>query len=111
MQNQNSEMQTCIQNCLECHAICLNMLSNHCLEAGGKHVEQKHFKLMMDCAQICMVSADFMLRQSDHHKHICAECVEICTACADSCDAIGDMETCAAACRKCAATCGAMAKS
>ena len=108
MQNLSSEMQQCIQNALDCHATCLHMLSNHCLEAGGKHVEPKHFKLMLDCAQICITSADFMLRQSDHHQHICAECAEICTACADSCEAVGDMQTCVDACRKCAASCGAM---
>ena len=101
-------MQQCIQNCLDCHATCLNMQVNHCLEAGGKHVEPAHFKLMMDCAQICQVSADFMLRQSEHHKHICAECAEICGQCADSCEQVGDMQDCVDACRKCAQTCGAM---
>lgn len=42
----SAEMQQCIQNCLDCPAMCLNMRANHCLEAGGKHVEQGHFKLM-----------------------------------------------------------------
>ena len=104
-------MQQCIRNCLDCHATCLTMQANHCLEVGGAHVEQKHFKLMMDCAQICMVSADFMLRKSDHHPHICAECAEICNACADSCEAVGDMDLCVQACRKCAQSCGAMGQS
>ena len=111
MQHLSSEMQTCIQNALDCHVSCTNMLSNHCLEMGGKHVEPKHFKLMLDCAQICITSADFMARMSDHHTHICAECAEICLACAASCDAVGGMQECADAARKCAATCGAMAKS
>ena len=111
MQTLSSEMQQCIQNCLDCHATCLTMQANHCLEAGGKHVEQTHFKLMMDCAQICITSADFMLRQSAHHKHICAECADICNACADSCEAVGDMQMCVEACRKCAQSCGAMGQS
>ena len=111
MQHLSSEMQQCIQNCLDCHATCLTMQTNHCLEAGGKHVEPAHFKLMMDCAQICITCADFMLRQSEHHQHICAECAEICNACADSCEAVGDMETCVEACRKCAQSCGAMGQS
>ena len=76
--------------------------------SGGKHVEPTHFKLMLDCAQICITSADFMARQSAHHTHICAECAEICNACADSCEQVGDMDTCVQACRKCAQTCGAM---
>ncbi len=108
MQHLSSEMQECIQNALDCHATCLSMMANHCLAVGGKHVEQSHFKIMMDCAQICITSADFMARQSDHHPHICAECAEICEACATSCEAVGDMQECVDACRKCAASCGAM---
>jgi hypothetical protein len=54
----NSEMQTCIQACQECHNECLMHASQHCLEVGGKHVEPKHFRLMLSCAEICQTSAD-----------------------------------------------------
>lgn len=104
------EMQQCIDNCQKCHATCLQMLSQHCLEAGGKHVEPAHFRLMLDCAQICQVSVDFMLRGSKHHPHICRECAEINEQCAQSCEALGDMEDCVAACRACVQSCGEMAK-
>lgn len=110
MNHTPSEMQTCIDNCQKCHAVCLSHLSTHCLEAGGAHVEPNHFRLMLDCVQICATSADFMLRGSKHHAHICAECAEICEECAASCEAIGGMEECVAACRACAATCRAMAQ-
>nr|WP_017740183.1 hypothetical protein [Scytonema hofmannii] len=29
----NQEMQQCIQNCLDCHSICLNTV-NYCLQKG-----------------------------------------------------------------------------
>lgn len=110
MHQMNTEMQTCIDNCQKCHATCLMHLSGHCLEVGGAHVAPDHFKLMLDCAQICAVSADFMLRGSKHHAHLCAECAEICEGCAASCEALGDMDDCVAACRACAASCRAMAE-
>ena len=109
MHHTTPEMQQCIDNCQACHATCLGHLSQHCLEMGGAHVEPNHFRLMMDCAQICAVSVDFMLRGSAHHAHICAECAEICEKCAASCEALGDMDECVAACRACAQTCRAMA--
>jgi len=109
MHQTTPEMQQCIQNCQECHAACLSHAANHCLAVGGAHVEQSHFRLMMDCAQICQTSADFMLRGSTHHAHVCAECADVCDDCAKSCEAVGDMDECVAACRKCAESCRAMA--
>ena len=50
------EMKACIDNCLSCYATCFGMAMNHCLEAGGKHTEPAHFKLMMACAEICRTS-------------------------------------------------------
>lgn len=109
MQNLSSEMQQCIQNCLDCHSTCLHMAATHCLQMGGPHVQQNHYRLMLDCAQICQVSADFMLRSSPHHPHLCRECAEICRSCADDCERVGDMEECVKACRTCAESCSAMA--
>lgn len=108
-QNLSPEMQQCIENCQNCHATCLTMLTNHCLEVGGAHLEKEHVRLMMDCIQICQASADFMLRQSKHHAHICKECAEICQQCADSCEKVGGMDECVQACRACVGTCGSMA--
>src|SRR5436305_14968655 len=102
-------MIRCIENCLNCYKVCLNMAMNHCLEMGGKHVEPKHFQLMMACAEICRTSAHFMLIGTSHHKHVCKECAEICAECADDCERIGDMDDCVKMCRKCAASCKAMA--
>lgn len=110
MHHMSAEMQQCIENCQKCHAICLSMSSNHCLEVGGAHVAPDHFRLMMDCAQICATSADFMLRGSKHHPHVCAECADICEDCAKSCEQLDGMEECVKACRACVESCSAMAK-
>jgi hypothetical protein len=82
---------------------------NHCLEAGGKHVEPPHFRLMMACAEMCRTSAHFMLISTPHHKHTCKECAEICAECASDCKRIGGMDECVAICEACADSCRRMA--
>ena len=82
MHHIDPDMKACMDACHECHITCLHMAMNHCLEAGGRHAEPQHMKLMLDCAQICSVAIDFMARKSEHHRHICRECAEICRACA-----------------------------
>lgn len=115
MQHQqiSQEMQECITNCLNCHAICLETIG-YCLRQGGDHAEAAHLRLMQDCVQICMASADFMLRMSDFHQRICRICAEICDACAKDCEKFtGDemMQRCAEACRRCAESCRKMSAS
>ncbi|NOG73571.1 MULTISPECIES: four-helix bundle copper-binding protein [Roseicella] len=109
MHHMTAEMQACIDECLRCHSTCLGMAMNHCLEAGGKHVEPEHFRLMLACAEMCQTSANFMLIGTRHHKHTCRECAEICEECARSCEQVGGMDDCVQACRRCAESCRKMA--
>jgi hypothetical protein len=105
------EMQQCIQNCLSCHSICLSTVT-HCLQQGGHHAGSGHIRLLLDCAEICQTSANFMLRGSDLHPRTCGVCAEVCTRCAEDCARFGDdaqMQACAAACRRCADSCRYMA--
>ncbi len=105
------EMQQCIDDCLECHSICL-MTANHCLEMGGKHAEAGHVRLLLDCAEICQTSANFMLRDSQLHGLTCGTCAEVCLRCAADCERFPDdeqMMACAEVCRRCAASCREMA--
>jgi hypothetical protein len=76
-----------------------------CLEMGGRHVEPVHFRVMMNCAQLCQTAADFMLSRSPFHAQLCALCAEICDACGDSCEAVGGMPQCVEVCRSCAESC------
>jgi len=105
----SEQMEQCIEACLNCYRTCLREGMNHCLEAGGKHVEPVHFRLMMNCAEMCRTSADFMLSSSNLHARICAACAEVCDACARSCEDIGEMDECVQACRACAESCRSMA--
>lgn len=102
-------MQTCIEECLACHRLCLGMLMTHCLEARGEHLAPDHVRLMTACATMCQAAADVMLTGSKAHLHSCRACAAICEECADSCAGIEGMEGCATQCRRCAAICREMA--
>ena len=73
----NAQMRECIDNCQECHSVCTET-AQHCLEQGGKHAEAAHIRLLLDCAEICHTSADFMLRDSTKHALTCGACADIC---------------------------------
>ena len=110
----SEEMRNCIENCLDCHRLCVET-TTHCLTMGGRHAEASHIRGLLDCAQICATSADFMLRQSSHHAYTCGVCAEICKRCADDCERLagGDplMLRCAEMCRRCAESCHGMSQS
>ena len=103
--NKTLEMQSCIDACIHCHQICLETAMNHCLTSEGQHVEPEHFRLIMNCAEICQTSANFQLSGSAYSIQLCDVCAAICEACAKSCKAIGDMEDCVNACRDCMTSC------
>jgi hypothetical protein len=106
------DMQECIELCTFAHDACLDTV-NYCLTKGGDHAEASHVRRLLDCAEICQTSANYMLRGSDLHVLTCAVCAEVCTRCADDCARFtGDeqMQMCADACRACAESCRKMSQ-
>ncbi|MBN8739164.1 MAG: hypothetical protein BGP24_09665 [Lysobacterales bacterium 69-70] len=102
-------MTECIQQCLACYTTCQQTALTHCLELGGEHVEPTHFRLMIDCAEVCRSAAALMANGSAFHAAQCVVCADICRACAESCKRVGDMDECVQACERCADACEAMA--
>ncbi len=100
------DTNACIESCNACHRVCLETITA-CLQQGGEHANPAHLALLQDCAQVCAVSADFMIRGSDLHGRVCALCAEACERCAEACERLGgeQMLGCAAACRRCAQMC------
>lgn len=108
----DDEMKKCIQLCRDCHAMCTQTIA-HCLKLGGRHATPDHIRLMLDCAQMCATSVDYMVRESPFHDRICRLCSELCKECAKDCQGVaGDdqmVKECLEMCRKCAASCERMA--
>jgi hypothetical protein len=108
MQQLSEAVQMCIQNCLNCHNICLTTIT-HCLQTGGNQASSNHILILTDCAAMCQTSANFMLRNSSFHPRVCALCADICEVCADECERMANndrqMQECARVCRQCAESC------
>lgn len=109
----NESTDECIQNCLECHRVCLETVT-YCLKLGNAHAEPQHIGLLLDCAEICRTSADFMIRGSELHQLTCGVCAEVCGRCATDCEQTGaddaHLKACAEVCRRCAESCRQMAQ-
>lgn len=106
----SADMQQCIQNCLDCFRVCVETIE-YCVKQGGHHTEPDHLRIMADCKDICLTSANFMMRQSDLHKKTCGVCAEVCQRCGDDCAKMGDdatMKRCADTCHRCAESCRKM---
>jgi hypothetical protein len=105
-------MDQCIENCTRCHRICLELAADH-FRGGLAQGDERHIRLLLDCAQICATCADFMCRGSELHPITCGACAEICARCAEACERMRDdprMAACAEACRACERSCREMSR-
>jgi hypothetical protein len=107
----SADMEECSRLCLQCYRACLETIT-YCLKKGGKHADAMHIQTLLDCAEICQTSANFLGRGSDMHSKICGVCADICEKCAESCEQIDPndemMKHCAGMCRRCAESCRKM---
>ena len=110
----NAHLQSCIDECTHCHAVCTTTIQ-FCLEKSGRYAEASHIRLLQDCAELCLTSANLMLRGSDLHPEACGVCAEACVRCALSCEQVAgskeqQLTECAETCRRCAQSCEAMSR-
>lgn len=106
----SEQARRCIELCSDCHEMCVSAFA-YCIGMEGQHAEEKHLRLLMDCAEICQTSADFMLRGSNFQYRVCGVCADICESCADSCESFrndAEMKMCAELCQQCATICREM---
>jgi len=101
----------CIEECLNCHVSC-TMTVQHCLASGGELADVNLVGVLLDCAELCQTTANFMLRGSPYHALTCAACAELCRLCEEVCRADGDSDEqlthCAEVCATCAELCETM---
>ncbi len=102
------EMQQCIQDCLNCHAVCMQTAEAD-KQKGGKHAKKEYIYLLLDCAEMCLTSAHFMQHDSPLFGYTCQAALQVATHCAGECDSMGDTD-CANASRICASSCEQLIK-
>ena len=94
----------------DCAQVCNQTLA-YCLDQGGDHVEASHLKAMIDCIDVCTLTARLHGRGSPLGEQAMELCAEACKACEESCEGFeGDetMQLCAATCRECYEHCRSM---
>jgi hypothetical protein len=99
------EMERAIAACGACYDACLRAATGEHLLAGRQHLAPEHFRLLLDCADVCALAERFLLRGSAFHERACAVCAEVSAACAQSCAQFADLAECAAPRRRCAERC------
>ncbi|MER3419461.1 MAG: ferredoxin [Chloroflexota bacterium] len=101
------EVRQAISDCLACYSICTETL-DYCVERGGTLAAAELLRRLRDCAELCRVSADFLLRGSARAVALCALAAEAAVVCAQACAAIADdalLHACQDACLRCATSC------
>jgi len=78
-----------------------------CLQEENVKMMARCIMLDRDCADICMLTARFVARDSAHAQHVMRECIEICRLCEEECrkHEADHCQKCADACRECAEAC------
>lgn len=106
-------MEECIDICEGTAKMC-RKTARHCWMMGGKHAEESHLNLLKDCAEICMLHAELMERESKYHKEFGKLCAKVCEDCAKMCATLDPkdekMQECAQICQSCAESCKEMSK-
>jgi len=102
----SSQMEDCIQDCLNSHAVCLDTAMS-LLQKG--HTCADPVRILLDCSEVCATNAHFLMRNSPVYGSVLQACAQVCTHCAEVCDEIGEND-CANACRASATSSEQMAK-
>ena len=99
------------QKCVECgewmrsYRICQDTFT-HCTDKGGDHADGHHLRLLLDCAEICRITATLHGHRSDLCPAESVVCIDACERCAASCDRVASddpmMRACAEQLRRCA---------
>ena len=108
----DDDSRRCVQAAADCHQYCIETIV-YCRQHGGSLAEPAHLRILLDCAEICQTTTDFMLRGSDFSPALNRLCADVADRCAISCERFRDdrqARACAEACRRCALLCREMTR-
>ena len=95
-----------IQELWQCALKC-EACATACLQESEAHRMARCIELNRDCADICLLTARLLQRNSPVAHHIMVTCAEMCQMCADECrkHEHDHCIACADSCEQCAAAC------
>ncbi len=97
------ECNRCAQTCYECFRACLN--------EPDINARKNCISILVECAQMCQMSALIMSMDGEFVKEHCKLCAAICDKCTTECEMFKDdhCKQCATECHTCADKCRKMA--
>lgn len=110
----SQQHQDCINACFSCAQTCEacadDMIGMH--DHDHDDLMTRCIRLCHDCADICLLAAKWMSRNSQRSESLCRLCAEICDQCAEVCERHAPKHAmcgpCAEECRRCADLCREM---
>ena len=110
MTHTSGMMQACIDACNRCAQSCYECM-RACLDMPDVAERRECIALLIECAQMCQMSAAMMAMGGRFHREHCELCAKVRDACAEECGKFPEehCRRCAEACRNCAEECRKMA--
>lgn len=110
LSSSNNSDQKCIDACNICAQACYECF-RACLNESDIEVRANCIAILIECAQMCQMSAAHMAMEGQFAKEHCGVCAAICNKCADECSMFADNHCveCAQICKDCASECEMMA--
>lgn len=98
------DMKSCIEACLSCHEACTETTARLRMQGPG---DEGQIGALLDCAELCRLTASLVSRDSPLHAMAAALCAESCQRAARDCQRIDDdaMRRVAETCRRTADQC------
>lgn len=102
------DMKACIEACIACHEACTETTARLRMQGPG---DEGQIGALLDCADLCRLTASFVGRDSPLHAMACALCAESCQRAARDCERLEDdgVRRVADACRRTADHCRRLA--
>ncbi|OGO76675.1 MAG: hypothetical protein A2Y23_06345 [Clostridiales bacterium GWB2_37_7] len=99
-------LQACIDSCLKSAQAC-NKCFKACLEKDNICEMKAALSILVDCAEICYITAVCMAKDNSFSIELSDACAELCEKCASICEVYKDLSCQASveACKLCAAEC------
>jgi len=98
------DMKACIEACQACHEACMETTAKLRMQGPG---DEGRIGALLDCAELCRLTASFVARDSPLHAMACALCADACQRAARDCERVEDenVRRVAEACRRTADRC------
>lgn len=107
--NFTDKYQACIDACTTCAQACYECFKE-CLNEQDIAARKDNIHMLVECANMCQMSAAMMSMDGQYSKEHCKLCATICDSCAQGCSQFADnhSQKCAEVCRQCADECRKM---